>query len=101
MAMTEYLIILYGLATLADHISTNVVLKRGGHEKNAFLASIIKPWGSTGLFVAKAGLFGIVFGYHQFVEPIADWLWIAGSAVFLGVTAMNIGVAVRQKTGAS
>ena len=98
MAMTEYLILLYDIATLSDHVSTNIVLKRGGHEKNPFLAKVIERWGSAGLFFAKAVLFAAVYGYHQFVAPIADWMWIAGSVAFFGIAAMNVKVVIAQET---
>ena len=94
--MTSILIALYAIATLADHISTNIVLKRGGYERNQFLAAIIAKWGSAGLFVAKAALFGIVLGYHAIVAPLADWVWMAGSLAFLVIVAANVRVLLRQ-----
>ena len=85
-----FLLILLALATLADHISTNVFLKRGMREGNPILAKIIAKWGSTGLFVFKAAMFGVILVAHFKFGPLPTLLLAACVGVFVAVTAWNV-----------
>ena len=90
MTLSTILLVLLALATLADHISTNIFLKRGMREGNPVLAKIIAKWGSTGLFVFKAAMFGVIVVIHFKYGPIPNLLLAACVGVFAAVTAWNV-----------
>lgn len=76
MTLNNVLLALLLAATFADHVSTNVFLKRAARmhlrEGNRLLAKIIERWGSTGLFVAKlASFLAVLAVHHNFWDALA------------------------------
>ena len=71
------------VAMLADHATTNVVLKRGGTELNPLLARVVALWGADGMFLFKAGLFALA----AYTATPATLLTMA--ATFAGASAWN------------
>lgn len=102
MTLSTLLLALLLAATLADHVTTNIFLKRGIGEGNPLLAKAIAAWGSTGLFLTKLALWGTVVAVDKnFWQPFAPAAWFhwgplphlflaACVGVFAAVAAYNV-----------
>lgn len=89
MTTANILLALLLAATLADHVTTNIFLKRGMREANPLLPKIIARWGSTGLFLTKLALWGAIVAVDRLWSPLPTLFLAACVGVYAVVAAWN------------
>ena len=80
-------LIALGIACLADIITTERALRRGGREANPVVAWFMRKLGGRGWIIAKA-LLTAAAGYLLFTAGLVLWIW-ALAALTLAVAYWN------------